>query len=140
MTDDNKRRRPTPTGLGTTGRALWREVIDTYDLDPAEVVLLRELCATVDEIARMTADLAEMGVIVAGSRGQPVANPLLAHIATHRKLADQLVVALALPSGSETVGRRRSAQAKQAVDSRWRAANRRGRLPTVTTNRQEEGA
>jgi hypothetical protein len=59
-------------------------------------------------------------------------------IAQHRKLADQLVVALGLPLEGEVVGRRRSAQAKQAVDSRWRQ-QRRGRLSSIQSQ-QKGGA
>jgi hypothetical protein len=42
--------------------------------------------------------LAETGVMVDGSKGQPVVNGVLV---AHRKLADQLVVALGLPIEGE---------------------------------------
>jgi hypothetical protein len=41
-------------------------------------------------------------------------------LAVHRKLIDQMIVALSLPIDGESVGRRRSAQAKLNADSRWR--------------------
>jgi P27 family predicted phage terminase small subunit len=121
-----------PKDLQVEGRKLWRQVVDEFELNPVELALLYQLCLTVDELAAMKADLAEMGTIVAGSRNQPRVNPLLGAIVSHRKLADQLAVALGLPLAGEAVGRRRSAAAKQAVNSRWaKSKTRKGRLASV---------
>jgi hypothetical protein len=121
-----------PKDLKAPGRALWRDVLVEFEPDPAEYALLYQLCVTVDELTAMKADLSDMGNIVAGSASQPVLNPLIPAIAQHRKLVDQLVVALGLPLEGETVGRRRSAQAKQAADARWqRGRRRKGRLASV---------
>jgi phage terminase small subunit len=125
------RRKPAPKELQAAGKALWRQVLDEFEPNAAEFALLFQLCLTVDELAAMKADLAEMGMVVMGSRNQPRLNPLIAAITAHRKLVDQLVVALGVPLPGETVGRRRSAQAKQAVDTRWRQEKRRGRLASV---------
>jgi hypothetical protein len=111
---------------------LWREAVNEFNLNSVELALLRQLCLTVDELAAMKRDLAEMGSVVMGSRNQPRVNPLLAAIAGHRKLVDQLVVALGLPLAGEAVGRRRSAAARQAVNTRWQKAKpRKGRLASV---------
>jgi P27 family predicted phage terminase small subunit len=121
-----------PKDLQVEGRKLWRQAVDEFELNPVELALLYQLCLTVDELAAMKADLAEMGTIVAGSRNQPRVNPLLGAIVSHRKLADQLAVALGLPLAGEAVGRRRSAAAKQAVNSRWaKSKTRNGRLASV---------
>ena len=121
-----------PKDLQVEGRKLWRQAVDEFELNPVELALLYQLCLTVDELAAMKADLAEMGTIVAGSRNQPRVNPLLGAIVSHRKLADQLAVALGLPLAGEAVGRRRSAAAKQAVNSRWaKSKTRKGRLASV---------
>jgi P27 family predicted phage terminase small subunit len=133
------RRKPAPKELQAAGKALWRQVLDEFEPNAAEFALLFQLCLTVDELADMKADLAEMGTVVMGSRNQPRVNPLIAVIAAHRKLVDQLVVALGVPLPGEAVGRRRSAAAKQSVDSRWRQEKRRGRLASVEPLRQEEG-
>ena len=39
-----------PTGLKKSGLALWRNVLRDYVLDPAEEVVLTELCRTVDRL------------------------------------------------------------------------------------------
>ena len=133
------RRKPAPKELQAAGKALWRDFLAEFAPNAAEFALLFQLCLTVDELADMKADLAEMGTVVMGSRNQPRVNPLIAVIAAHRKLVDQLVVALGVPLPGEAVGRRRSAAAKQSVDSRWRQEKRRGRLASVEPLRQEEG-
>jgi len=81
--------------------------------------------------AELKAALKTTKAVVRGSRGQPRANPLLPELRNHRKLADQLVVALGLPVDGEAVGRRRSAQAKQAADSRWRKTKTGARMNVI---------
>jgi len=125
---------PPPKSLqvGGRGRKLWRDAVADFGGHAVELELLYQLAVTVDELDKMTADLAEMGMICAGSTGQPKANPLLPAIVAHRKLADQLAVGLGLPVEGEAEGRRRSAAAKQNAETRWRNASRRkGRLSSV---------
>lgn len=118
---DDTTNRP-PAGLGKRGRAVWRDISASYVLDPAEVSLLTELCRTLDEIDRLSAALAGVELVVTGSTGQPRPHPLLDELREHRKVADKLAASLALPVEGEQAGRRRSAQAKQAVNQRWRRA------------------
>lgn len=110
----------TPPGLKARGRALWRDVQAAYKLNPAEAVTLNALARTLDEIAALEAELAAAPLIVAGSKGQPVPNRLLAEIRAHRGLADKLQISLALPAPGEHTGQRRSGQQKAAADTRWR--------------------
>jgi hypothetical protein len=44
---------PSPTGLGTRGRRLWRDVLDEGELAPAERVLLEEACRLADRLDRL---------------------------------------------------------------------------------------
>jgi len=129
-----------PAGLKVAGKRLWRDVLAEFVPNAAELALLEQLCLTVDELAEMKADLSEMGLVVMGSRNQPRTNPLIPVIAAHRKLVDQLVTALGVPLPGESVGRRRSAAAKQSIDTRNRQERKlRGRLASVQTIRQPEG-
>ena len=95
-------------------------MIGQYTLDPAEGELLHELCRTTDELDTLAAAMADQAPVVAGSQGQPRPNPLLAEIRQHRRVAEALVVGLALPVDGETVGRRRSVNATAAAHARWR--------------------
>jgi P27 family predicted phage terminase small subunit len=117
-----RRSKPAPADLGDDGKVLWRNLTREFEFNSAELAILRQLACTTDELASIKAALRRTGPTVKGSTGQVRANPLLAELRNHRKLADQLILALGLPIDGETVGRRRSAQAKQAADSRWAKA------------------
>lgn len=108
-----------PRDLDAHGKRVWRAVMGVYVLDPAEVLLLHELCRTADELDRLTAKMVLEEPLVEGSQGQPKAHPLLGEIRAHRKLAETLALALALPADGETVGHRRSVSAAKAANARW---------------------
>lgn len=109
-----------PNGLKARGKALFRQVMSIYVLDPAETVLLVEACKTLDRIDAMEAELSRDGLTVAGGRGQlPRPHPLLPELRETQKLASRLVAELALPLPGEQVGRRRSPQQKAAAGARW---------------------
>jgi phage terminase small subunit len=134
MTDIKKPAKPPPRDLRVSGNALWRNIIGTYVLDPAEVVLLHQLCRAVDVLDRIAADLAEMGVTTMGSQNQPVANPLLAAQREQVKLVDRLQQALALPLTGEVAGVRRSASRKASAraDSGGRKSKARANVRELT--------
>ena len=109
------RRRPRtyPRGLKRSGKELWDSMIDEgYTFDPAEKVVLVQLCKSVGAMDRIDADLAEMGATVSGSTGQPRPNPLLKEKREQAIVIERLARALALPVGGETQGKRRSPEAK----------------------------
>ena len=109
-----------PTGLKTRGRGLWRTILETYRLDPAELVLLHELCRSVDKIQALDAEIGADGLLVSGSRGQiPRSHPLLLELRETQKTVSRLVAELALPIAGESVGVRRNPQQRQAAKVRW---------------------
>lgn len=127
-----------PAELGRDGRALWRDTLRQFELSAPELALLRQLCQTVDELAAFKSALAEDGPYITGAAGQRKVNPMVAALVNHRKMADQLVVALALPVEGESVGRRRSAAAKQSADARWRKPRGSARVASVQYGRAAE--
>lgn len=87
-----------PKGLNARGKALFRQVMAIYVLDPVELVLLTELCRTVDCIDAIEAQLAADGLLVTGNRGQlPRAHPLLSALTEAQRTVSRLVAELALP-------------------------------------------
>src|SRR5258707_13450914 len=94
-----------PKGAGTSGRALWRDVLGKYELEEHELALLREAVRTVGDLDGLAAVVARDGLTI-GGRGHPAwggARQLRIGLA-------RLVAAFRLPSGVGVVqpaGRRR---------------------------------
>ena len=115
------RRPPAPASLGEAGRSLWRSVTSAYDLAPAEMLLLSRACRTADVLTAIDAALADDGVVVEGSMGQPRAHPLLMAKAQQEQTLDVLIRGMALPFPDEDTGRRRTPSAAAAAQARWRS-------------------
>jgi hypothetical protein len=99
---DNAESKPrAPNGLLKRGKALWHNVIEVGEPNPAELAILYELCSVVDEIATLKAHLRQSTAVVQGSTGQPRPNPLYAELRRHRELADRLARSLAVPNHVE---------------------------------------
>ncbi|MEV5353273.1 hypothetical protein [Streptomyces sp. NPDC052693] len=84
MADDENAPTPPPVGLGERGLKLWTDTLEDLELDPDELVLLEEACRLADELDEMGAALAGGKLVSKGSRGQPVANPMIREIRGHR--------------------------------------------------------
>jgi hypothetical protein len=107
-------------GFSASGRRLWRDTLSAYELHPAEHQLLLAACRSLTELERVERELATGPLMVTGSTGQPVPNPLLAEVRAHRKTVETLLRSLALPVEGETQGRVRSPAARDAARARWR--------------------
>jgi hypothetical protein len=108
-----------PAGLQKSGAALWRNVIRDYVLDPAEEVVLTELCRTVDRLEQLHVAARKIELVVTGSQG-PKINPVLAEIRATQKTAESLSCSLGLPAEpNKAVADRRSRQARAAARVRW---------------------
>ena len=130
---------PAPPDLGPAGKAAWDRLTHAFAFHAGELEILELFCAARDRIATMETLLAETGVMIPGSRGQMVMSPLINQIAVQSTLADRLMLSLSLPADGEQVGRRRSPQAKQAANSRWKdRGTSLGRLPSVGVPDGEE--
>ena len=130
---------PPPKGLGKAGIEVWLSMTGRFTFHEGELQILRQLAAIVDEIAVMEGALAESGPMIEGSRGQQRLNPLYNQLITHRSVLDRLMVSLALPADGEQVGKRRSPQAKQAAQARWKQP-RTGRLASAQELQKKDGA
>lgn len=101
----NQRKRP-PDGLGSAGRAKWREVQDSYLLDPAETAILLQICRISDELEALQAELSANSVLEKGSRNQVIISPLIQEIRLTSLALAKLVKALDLPHGKASPVRR----------------------------------
>jgi hypothetical protein len=100
---------------------LWRSVAGVYQLRPDELAVLREACRIADTVARLEAALADQPVMVAGSMGQQVTNPLFAELRMQRQALAGLLRQLRLP---DLEGSARGAnQHREAAQARWARAH-----------------
>jgi len=95
-------------------------------LSEAEGLLLEKACATADLLERVEAEVATGALVKAGSRGQPVADPL---IQTQVELGAHLIrllEALRVPFGEEDPEEAMTSQlARKAAMTRWHGRRRR---------------
>jgi hypothetical protein len=104
---------------------LWDDTVRELELDPDEAVLLEEACRLADEVDVLTAALDEGGLLVKGSRGQQVANPLIREVRAHRLALARVLRQLgATNPGEEAEGERStpSQRGRKAAIARWHGA------------------
>ncbi len=92
-----------PAGLASTGRRLWQSVLEDYELDVHEQLLLREACRCADRLDLLAAELSGP-VLQTNGRGEPSAHPALAEGRAQQLTLARLLASLRLPSG-EMAGR-----------------------------------
>ncbi len=117
------RRPPVPPGTGPAGRKLWRAVVAAKDLSAGDLRVLEDAAGEADIIAAITAALEESGeMVVRGSKGQPVPNPLLAELRQHRAVLNTLIRGLKLPQDGQdatSAARTASEAAQAAARAKW---------------------
>ena len=116
-----------PPGLGAPGRRLWRAVVtDAADvgleLDGRDRFWLTSACKLADRAAVLEVELVDAPLMVKGSTGQMVSNPLMAEWRSHNQLAAQLLARLKLDTdeaagGLQLIGGNRQ---RAAANRRWR--------------------
>lgn len=113
-----------PAKLGTKARGLWAAVTKTYDLRVDELRVLEDACREIDLIERLEGELREAKLVVKGSMGQPVANPLVQELRQHRGVLARLLAGLKLPDSEDgraaAAAADRSSSAREAAHARWR--------------------
>lgn len=87
-----------PVGTRPAGRRLWSSVVDDYELDEHELVILREAVRTVDLLTDLDAAVRVEGAIVDSPQGRK-ANPAAVEARQQRIALARLLAALRLPSG-----------------------------------------
>lgn len=113
-----------PSGLAAKGKRLWKETVDKYDLRADELDTLEDICREADLIVRLEADLDGADLLVQGSQGQQVVNPIVSEIRQHRATKKALWASLKLPDESGEAGA--ANQQRSAAQSRW--ASSRGKV------------
>lgn len=113
-------KRTPPEGLAPAGLAQWRKY-DDYELDAHEERILVEICREIDIVERLEDALKDAPLLVKGSQGQDVANPLIGEVRQHRTTINTLMKSLRLPEEeAQAAARSRSESARAAANARWR--------------------
>lgn len=110
---------PAPTDLATTGKTLWRKLVGAYTFEPAELALLEAAARQADTVAALEAAIAEDGMMVTGSAGQPRLNAAVAEARQGRLAFAKLIAALAIPEDDNRPAAERSRNATHAANARW---------------------
>jgi hypothetical protein len=119
-----------PANLSPNGRRFWREMVGKYEFRPDELRILEDACREADLIdsleVGMRACLASNDMMVKGSMGQLVINPMISELRQHRATLAGLLRGLKLPDeaggelGSAAGSGERSSAARHAALVRWR--------------------
>jgi hypothetical protein len=107
--------------LGESGTALRARITSDLEergleLDPVQAALLDEACVLADHLAELDAAVAELGVVVQGSRGQPVVNPASQEARLVRLAMARLLRGIDLDEDAPTPRQR---QARAAAKARY---------------------
>jgi len=89
-----------PKGTGKAGAALWRSVLDDFELEEHERALLVEAVRTVDLLDELDAAVKAEGAVVESPQGRK-ANPAAVEARQQRIALARLLAALRLPAGDE---------------------------------------
>ena len=122
--EDPRRPHRAPSGLGAAGKSLWRRLCDTYDFEVHELAVVELAARQADDVAALEAAIAEAGVTVRGSAGQPRLNAAVTEVRQGRLALAKILGQLALPAETEPDERpmtARQRQAQKAANARWTA-------------------
>ncbi len=90
-----------PRGAKAAGRRLWLSVVDLYELDEHEMVLLREAVRVVDLLAELHAVVERDGPMLTAPDGAVRTHPAAVEARQSRIALARLIGVLRLPTGDD---------------------------------------
>lgn len=108
-----------PANLAAAGKRLWSDIADNYELRADEMRVLEDAAREADLIAVLTAGMVGADLLVRGSQGQDVINPLISELRQHRATLARLLSQLKLPDESGSASSTRATSARAAANARW---------------------
>ena len=107
-----------PAGLGRAGKALWKGIAGVYELRADELRVLEDAASEADLVEQLKDGMVDQPLIVRGSQGQEVINPLVSELRQHRATLSALLRQLKLPDEGQSEAAI-SNQARAAANTRW---------------------
>ncbi len=95
-----------PVGTGLAGRRLWQAVVEQYECEAHELLLLREAARTADLLDELEKRIKAEGAVIESPQGEK-AHPAAVEARQQRIALARLLGALRLPAGEEEAGDRR---------------------------------
>ncbi|SNY84147.1 hypothetical protein SAMN04244553_3600 [Nocardia amikacinitolerans] len=111
---------PAPDGLGSSGTALWFGIANDYELRSDELRILEDACREADLIDALADRLEHEDLLITGSQGQTVINPLVGELRQHRSVLSTLLQRLKLSGDDGDSPEERSAQMRSLANRRWK--------------------
>jgi hypothetical protein len=108
-----------PAGLKTAGGNLWNDIASSYELRADEMRVLEDAAREADLIATLDEGMSGASLLVRGSQGQEVINPLISELRQHRSTLASLLRQLKLPEENGAAAGERSTSARAAANARW---------------------
>jgi hypothetical protein len=118
-----------PSNLSARAKRFWDETTEKYDMGGHELLLLEQVCRTMDDIRTLENGMRKAlthdgdGLMVLGAARQRVANPLIGELRQARQSLRQLIGALKLPDedegSAEDLATKRTRGARAAAEGRW---------------------
>lgn len=109
-----------PAGLGSKGRALWRNLWAEYEFHGESVAVLEMLCRQFDLNAALEEAIERDGLMVEGSQGQPTLNRAVSELRQGRLAAARLLEAVGIPADEASIRTAASRDAQRAANYRHR--------------------
>ena len=88
-----------PDGLAASGARLWSSIVDDYDLDVHEHLLLLQACRCADRLDELAAEALANAVTVVNAKGDRITHPAIVESRQQAIVLSRLVASLRLPSG-----------------------------------------
>lgn len=114
-----------PAGLAARGKRLWTSTVDTFVLRDDELVILTQLCRTVDLLDRLEVEVRKVPLTITGSKGQERLHPVLAEVRAQRLAAADLCRRLGLDDVADSgddgkpLPTPKQVRARNAAQARW---------------------
>ena len=92
---------PPPDGLKAAGRVLWSSVMDGWDIDAWEKLLLLQACRCVDRLDDLAEAAAASAALVTNAKGEMAPHPAIVEARQQSIVLTRLLASMRLPVGDE---------------------------------------
>ncbi len=92
---------PPPDGLKTAGRLLWASVMDGWEIDPWERLLLLQACRCVDRLDALAEIAGASTAVTTNSKGEMAPHPAIVEARQQSIVLTRLLASMRLPVGDE---------------------------------------